>query len=718
MQEFSVRRCYKPEGFGPIVTSQVHHFSDASETGYGAVYYLRLQDQQGHIHCSFIIGKARVAPVKAVTIPRLELAAATVAARLSAVVRRELELPVDSVNFWTDSTTVLRYINNTSSRFKAYVANRIGTILDLSSPGQWNYVGTHCNPADEASRGCSVSAFLNSRWIQGPQFLWETEDRWPKQPIGSLEVELDDPEVKKSAKVGVIATESSPTDRLLEKYSDWHRLKRAVAYMLRFKSLLKKAVATRQTGNVQREDATKSLQVEDLVKAEMAILKYVQSQAFSKELHFMKEYRSSLRKYQLPRSSPLYRLNPILMNGLLVVGGRLHQADQPFESRHPVIVPGKSHVTDVIIDHVHKTEGHQGRQHVLSCVREKFWILHANANVRRVLKDCTKCRRLQGRPLVQQMADLPPDRVRPDLPFSSVGVDCFGPFYVKRGRGTAKRYGVLFTCLSIRAVHIEVVQSLSSDSFINALRRFISRRGKVKEIRSDNGTNFVGAQRELKEEISNWNQQQIETFLVQRNIEWNFNAPGASHQGGVWERQIRTVRKILNSMISSQMLDDEGLSTLLCEVEYTINSRPLTTVSNDHRDLNPITPNQLLLLRSEPVMPPGHFSSTENYSRRRWKQVQHLASEFWKRWRKEYLQTLQQRQKWNDRKPNLQDGDVVLIVENDTPRNLWKLGRVTKTFPDQNGLVRTVELKTQTMTTRRPVNKLVLLVPTEGATVS
>ena len=699
-----VNRCYKPKDFTDITSCQVHHFSDASNVGYGAVTYLRMTNREGKIHCSFVIGKARVAPVKTVTVPRLELAAATVAVRLGAVVKRELEIPVDSVTFWTDSTTVLRYINNRTSRFKTYVANRVETILELSRPEQWRYVGTKCNPADEASRGVSSEKFPDSRWTRGPTFLWETEDRWPEQSDEIQNIEASDPELKKIVKLNATTTEVQPLDRLILRYSSWYKLRRAVAYLIRLKVFLMTRLFANQP--TQRQGP---LILEEMKNAEKDIIKYTQRQAFPDEVVALScvSPRSTVN-----RASSLYRLNPVMNSGIIVVGGRLQHSSLPFEARHPAILPSKSHVTDILIQHIHQTEGHQGRQHVLACLRERYWVIKANSAVRRTLSNCVQCRRLQGRPLKQEMADLPADRVTSDFPpFSFVGVDCFGPLLVKRGRGTAKRYGVLFTCLTIRAVHIEVAHSLTSDSFIHALRRFISRRGNVKEMRSDNGTNFVGAERELRAELSRWNQSQVHNFLLQRDIKWTFNTPGASHHGGVWERQIRSAKKILYALTSSQILDDEGLVTLLCEVENIINSRPLTSVSSDPQDLNPITPNQILLLRSTPVLPPGRFEDTDNYYRRKWRQVQHMASEFWQRWRKEYLQTLQPRQKWNKREHNLQVGDIVLLAETDTPRNLWKMALVTNVFPDEKGLVRSVEIKTNQTTIRRPVTKLVLLSP-------
>lgn len=268
------------------------------------------------------------------------------------------------------------------------------------------------------------------------------------------------------------------------------------------------------------------------------------------------------------------------------------------------------------------------------------------------------------------MADLPADRITPDKPpFTSVGVDCFGPLQVCRGRSLVKRYGVIFTCMTIRAVHLEVAHSLDTDSFLVALRRFIARRGQVKIIRSDNATNFTSGERELRESINAWNQSKIHDTLLQKNIKWIFNPPSGSHFGGVWECCIRTARKILQALLQMQTIDDESLSTLLCEVESVMNGRPLTTVSTDQRDLEALTPNHLLLLQSETQLPRGLFSEEGCFSRRRWKQVQYLSNIFWRRWSKEYLPQLQIRQKWLRKRRNLTVGDVVLVSADNSPHN-------------------------------------------------
>ena len=334
--------------------------------------------------------------------------------------------------------------------------------------------------------------------------------------------------------------------------------------------------------------------------------------------------------------------------------------------------------------------------------------------IRKVLSKCIICCRLSALPVHQQMADLPPERIVPDEPpFTRVGVDCFGPFEVKSRRSMAKRYGVLFTCLAIRAVHIEVASSLDTDSFINALRHFIARRGQVRELRSDNGTNFVGAEREQRKAMEQWNQEQIHGVMLQKKIQWSFNLPAGSHHGGVWERLIRSVRKVLSSTLRVQNLDEESLHTVFCEIEAILNSRPITKASLDPNDLEALTPNHLLLLKTSPTLPPGVFQPTDIYAHRRWKQVQYMSDLFWRRWIKEYLPQLQERQRWTGVKRNLVVGDLVIIMDSTAPRNSWPVGRVIQTFPDRRGFVRQVRVKTRSSCLDRPITKLCLLQESE-----
>ena len=726
--QFRVERCVLPAEFGRPVNCQLHHFCDASQAAYGSVSYLCAVNAEGKVHCSLLLGTSRLAPIRQMTIPRLELSAAVIAVRMDRMLSRELTLEVQESVFWSDSMIVLQYIHSRGKRFQTFVANRLSVIHDGSTPKQWRKVDSKGNPADDVSRGLSgVDMIYSDRWRQGPEFLWKDESSWPSNPVAVPEIACDDKEVKNQsqccaadARCEAGDTEKQdmpgtrqdlgaedPMVRLFESYSCWHRLKKGVAWLLRCKNWLRAKKGADKLPAVTAD----SLDPSELQVAETAIIRYVQQKCFKEEVKALRSRKPVVKK------SPIYILEPFLDDeGIVRVGGRLKNAPLPEKAQHPVIMPKDHHVSKLVARRVHEVQsGHSGKENVLSLIRQKYWIVRARPLVKRVVSECVVCRKFKGKPSVQQMADLPSERVTPDKPpFSNVGIDCFGPFAVKRGRSQVKRYGCLFTCLSVRAIHIEKLDSLDADSFVNAFTRFCARRGVPERVRTDNGTNFVAGEREMREAMQGWKHDgKVKGHLLQKEVKWEFNPPAASHMGGIWERQIRTVRKVLNVILKEQTLDDERLSTLFCEVESIINGRPLTVLSDDPKDESPLTPNHLLLLRGGPELPSGQFDQSDIYGRR-WRHVQFLSDQFWKRWVREYLPTLQLRQKWLQPKRNLRIGDVVLIAGENTPRKNWPMGRIIQTFPGADGLVRSAQVKTSWSILTRPVTKLCLLEATSG----
>ena len=719
MEEFEINRCVKPHDFGKVTDYQLHNFADASEVAYGAVSYLVMTNEDGQVYRSLLMAKTRLAPLKTTTIPRLELLAATLATKLDTMIRRELDFPIAKSTFWTDSMIVLNYIQNKEKRFRTFVSNRLATIHNATETDQWRHVDSALNPADIISRGMPASELKeSSRWLQGPEFLQQPEGCWPTGPSERQEISNDDPEVKTTKGMHNFASSSDAEDcieKLITHYSDWTRLRRAIAWWLRLKKVLQEKV--RKTTPIQ--DGDKTLTVKEIEGAEKAIFQHVQSHAFSEETSVLRDPGDSGETVpKVTKGSKLYKLDPIYQDGLLRVGGRLRRAMIPSEAKHQVILPKKHHVTSLLVRYTHHRVGHQGQNHVLAEIRQRYWILGAGVVVRSMLKRCVNCRKYQARLGKQKMADLPSFRLEATEPaFTNVGVDYFGPFDIKCGRSTRKRYGVVFTCMTTRAIHIEVAHSLDTSSCIDAIRRMISRRGPIKKLVSDNGTNLVGAQAELKRALKEWNEEEILHFTANEGIKWTFNPPTASHQGGVWERQIRTIRKILHAILTEQYLrtchTEEQLHTLMCEVEAIVNSRPLTRVSDDPDDLEVLTPSSLLMMKQVTEPPPGRFTEGDVYARKRWRQMQYLADLFWKRWLREYLPTLQQRQRWQQPERNLQIGDVVLIADETAPRCSWLMGRVLETHPDKQGYVRSVKVKTATSTFIRPVTKLCLLLEQE-----
>ncbi|XP_043199299.1 uncharacterized protein LOC122369009 isoform X2 [Amphibalanus amphitrite] len=284
-----------------------------------------------------------------------------------------------------------------------------------------------------------------------------------------------------------------------------------------------------------------------------------------------------------------------------------------------------------------------------------------------------------------------------------------GPMLVKTGGRHEKRYGLLVTCLATRAVHLELCHSLSTDSFLMAFRRFVSRRGRPKEVFSDNGTNLRAGEREMRRQIQAWNVHAISDRLAQDGIKWHFNPPGACHMGGAWERLISSVKRALRAVLSQLTVTDEALQTVLTEVEAVVNGRPLTHVSTEVDDLEAITPNHLLLGRRVTCLPPGVFDNGESASRRIWRQTQALTDQFWTRWLKEYVPSLTCRRKWTRDMRNLAPGDLVLIAEDNVPRGQWPLGRVIEVMPGPDGRVRSARLRARGGTVHRPATKICLL---------
>ena len=704
LMHFRVPRCVSPVGLSAAAVVELHHFADASQRGYGTASYIRTVGPNGEVHCALLTGRAHLAPLKSVSIPRLELTASKLAVQVNMELTRALEVNLTGVWFWTDSTTVLKYIKNETTRYHVFVANRLAVIHDGSSTDQWRFVPSKQNPADYASRGMDEKDVSKTEmWTQGPAFLWESPDEWPEAPDTGTVTEAD-PEVKTLTTKAVEREEAGedPIKKLSAHYSSWTRLRRGVAWIQKTIQVL-----NRKAQNKSKSPETGDLTLQDLERAEKCIIKKVQRRCFSDEFKDLEAGRP------VKVSSSIAHLDPFLEDSLLRVGGRLVNSTLDWNAKHPLILPRRGEVVDLIIADAHERSGHVGRQHVMAELRKTYWALRANTAVRRVLKDCLSCHRLQRPTEQQKMADLPEDRVEEGhAPFYSTGVDYFGPFFVRRGRAQVKKYGVIFTCLAVRAVHLELADSLSTDSFICALRRFVARRGPVRLIRSDQGTNLKGAEKELKQEVDLLLSEgsTIKKAMMNKGIEWKFNAPGASHHGGVWERMIRSVRKIMQSLMNEQSFTDETLHTLLCEVECIINNRPLVPVSADPKDELPITPNHILHLRSVNLLD-GDSNDTDMCGPKRWKQAAYLAERFWRRWREEYLPLLQERTRVTTRsRANMKTGDVVLLVDHTVPRGVWPLGRIEEAFLGADGRVRTVRVRVRGTNYIRPITKVVKIV--------
>ena len=412
-----------------------------------------------------------------------------------------------------------------------------------------------------------------------------------------------------------------------------------------------------------------------------------------------------------------------MSKGYLRVGGRLNRLRNKLglASTNPIIVP-KGHVATLLIRHFHEKTFHQGRKITEGEIRSNgFWIIGAKRLISTLIRTCVLCRKLRGKVEVQKMTDLPEDSLTPGPPFSAVGVDTFGPWNVttRRTRGGAaqsKRWAIIFTCLTTRAVHIELIEEMSSSSFINALRRITAIRGPIKIFRSDRGTNFIGATDQIGIKSINVEDTKVKQHLDNTGSVWKFNSPHSSHMGGVWERMIGITRRILDGILLQQnkkALTHEVLSTLMAEVSAVINSRPITTISSDPESPIILSPN-ILLTQKQGEVPTisGEFSIKDIYTAD-WKHVQVLSDMFWNKWQENYLQELQSRQKWCIEKPNIKLGDIVFVKDKGLARNDWPVGVVEEAIKSDDNLVRKAVVRIyhegKHVSYTRPITELVLL---------
>ncbi|XP_065944078.1 uncharacterized protein [Magallana gigas] len=724
LENLEIPRTYLSVPTEKLLQKHVHVFTDASEEAIAAVAILRAEDQDGNFHQGFIVGKGKVAPKKAVTIPRLELCAAALGVEISQIIQHQLDIDPKDIHYHTDSKVVLGYIYNRTKRFYTYVSNRVQQIHKVSSPEQWSYVPSEHNPADQSTRPIAVENMKNSPWLCGPKrWFLESKDQG-KTDISDHDKQMpqeydlvdseNDREIRPTLIVKTLhVKEPSIGTERFTKYSTWSSLVSGIARL--------KHVARCWSGTKPCRGwhfCNKAKDVDLYLETEKHIIRAVQGESFREEIRSIRENRA------LNKKSSLVKLNPVLdHDGILRVGGRLMNLELEVTEKNPVIIPGKQHIATLLVRHYHQLTKHQGRHFTEGSIRSAgYWITGAKRIVSSMIYSCVTCRKMRRKPEHQFMADLPEDRLTPGPPFSSVGVDTFGPWEVlaRRTRGGlahAKRWAVMFSCLSSRAVHIEVIEEMSSSSFINALRRFVAIRGSVKEFRSDRGTNFVGSTESLGIDAINVEDRPVNKFLLDNRTVWIFNSPHSSHMGGAWERMIGLTRRILDSLLitgTAKKLTHETLVTFLAEASAIINSRPLVPVPTDPEYPFILTPYTLLTQKTDKGgEPPGPFDEKDAF-KAQWKRVQLLADLFWKRWRKEYLVTLQSRQKWTQHQRNLSVGDVVLLKDSSAHRCDWKMAVVDQVFPSvSDKRVRKVQLRVNkngvnTLYTR-PVTETVLL---------
>ena len=681
LKSIKVNRTYaKIDPLDPVSSHEIHGFSDASNDAYGASVYLKSIHESGNTQISLVSSKSKVAPIKMQTnpdpetTPRLELLGNLLLARLTNTVVDALKhrYKAERVLYWTDSTASLSWIK-TNLEAKAFVENRIKEIRKRTDKNNWFHVKGENNPADIITRNISVKDLTNNTlWWNGPAELRLSTDE--QMTLNINNTNLPPPqEIKKQTSTN-IAVDSSTSPIKIERFNRLNKLYRVTAYVMRF--------------------------VNNFVAKFKLNIKYKQGVFTTNELNHAEHYwlKTAQKNLQLPKQVDSFNDN----EGIQRYNGRLQNAPIPLAARHPILLPSRHHLTELIVLDTHRLVKHAWVKDTLTEVRQRYWIPKGRNFVRKLLFKCRTCRKHQtthySYPRSPPLSSL---RTQDSRSFAVTGIDNFGPVNVKdifstKSR-THKTWATLYTCASSRAIVLDLVGHPSALDFKASLTRFISRRGCPDHIITDNGSNFTADETKL--------------FATERNIIWHLNVPLAPWYGGFFERLIKIVKTLLKKLLGTATYRFDEIQTFLLEIEHIVNNRPITYMYGD--EVEPcLTPNHLVFgrrlnLKSAftneqlPTNEPPSYSKLET-----------TLNDFWKRWRNEYLTELREHQRRTSTKKTMNSppnvGDIVIIEEEYTPRSFWRVAKITELHPGTDGQCRsaTVKLAKTGNVIKRTVNKL------------
>ncbi|XP_045767032.1 uncharacterized protein LOC123868524 [Maniola jurtina] len=606
-----------------------------------------------------------------------------------------------SWNRTTDSMIVLAWLKAGPSRWNTFVSNRVSDILNILDYEQWGHVSTDTNPADCASRGYNAMDLSSHElWWNGPTWLLTLDTN-----RNISEIEDTHEEEKVSLLIALSHTEE---DLIWNKYSSLSRMLRIMSYCRRFLNL--------KLSKDKRKTFSTVVTPKEMNETLNNCIKQVQAIAFNEEI------KQLTSQGYVPKRSQLRKLCPILdQNGILRVGGRIQKSQVDYDVRHLIILPAKSHLSRLIIVDAHQRTMHGGPQLIMSYLRSKYWILRAKVQAKKTYRECVTCIRHSKRNVTPLMGQLPEARLKPSKPFKSAGVDYAGPINIRfspgRGSKSYKGYICLFVCFVTRAIHLEAVTDMTTQGFLQAFRRFTARKGHCQDLHSDNGTNLVGASRQLKEMFNNAKStfpREIAELLAQERTTWHFNPPYAKNFGGLWEAGVRSTKTHLLKVIGDTTLTYEELSTVLAQVEACLNSRPITLLSDDPEDPLPLTPGHFLI--GEPLIniPDENYTQCKISNLDRWRLTQKMVADFWNRWYKEYLVNLNLRYKWNTKTPDPEIDDIVILKEDHMPPCKWLLGRIIQKHVGPDNITRVVTVKCKNGVYKRPVNRICRITKQDG----
>jgi len=671
-------------------------FSDASENAIGACAYVRWENKQGDFVSRLLVAKSRLAPLRKTTIPRLELNAALIGARLGEFITREVRMKFSKTFYIVDSEIVRAQIQKESYGFNTFVGVRVGEIQSKTNKEEWYWVEGSKNIADIISRGksaCDIGP--NSEWQCGPKFLQEKDELWPLKQSFSGEAL---PDVLVPHNVFAVARDGNALSisNIIDasRFSAYYRLIRVTSRVM---AMFKSPPSFRNAASVPNRSAMR--QAERL---------------------WVIDAQQSIQDHLVPQT--MKRLGVTNLDGILVVGARIESWKQhTYNNGPPILLSSKHTLAKLYAQHVHDI-CHLGVSAVVSKVRAKYWIVGLRKLVTSIRFRCVKCKKADEQLQQQVMGRLPDERTKPAPAWSYLSLDIFGPYEIKgetNKRSRSKGFAVIFNCLACRAVHIDIATDYSTASFLLVLRRFMSLRGTPIKVWSDRGSQLRAADKGVREIVSGFDDKMIAQFGGENSFEWEFTSPSAPWQNGCSEALIKSVKRALKISMGTQAYTFTEMQTILFEAASLVNERPIGRHPTSVEDGTYLSPNDLLLGHSTNKVPDGTYDTAcSRYVRYRF--VQLVINSFWKRWTQDFFPQLLIQQKWHTSHRNVKVGDVVLIQDSNLIRGKWKLGRVIQADPSlRDGFVRNVQINHKNpgsknyLTLTRPIQKIIVLVPVE-----
>jgi hypothetical protein len=718
-------RCFFTQEQKNPVKIKLFAFGDASVRAYATAIYIVGFHEDGSVSSNLAFSKSRVAPLKMVqnmeekiTIVRLELLSALITARAVKYVEKAIEkkMKVSEIHCFTDSLINLCRLRKGPDRYKMWVANRLTEVIDLTPAENWRHCPGVQNPADLPTRGLSAEELKDSTlWWNGPDFIKQDQSTWPT----SAEIKLfDDPEAKKKETenyfedlIGTISANEELQSKqpikwdfilnIVSRYEHWFKTIKLFAFILRFGSKKRRQKFAKTEFSTEEKSSTENF-----------LWSLTQRQHYSEEFQKLKSSQKLAEKSKLACYNPEIDIDENIIRS----NTRLQFSNLPMETKRSIILPKNCPIVSKFIMELHRANYHAKAGYLHSIIKEKFIIPQGRNQIKKAIKTCTQRKCVSPMPLTQQMAPLPNLRTDDPAPFKSVAVDLFGPMVVHHKcefqecphKKEENVHVALFTCFHSRAVHLEIVETTGTESFLNAFRSFTARRGNPTTMYSDNAKGFKAAAKEVRALYRSINWNRVTEEGIKKNIEWFFSTERAPHQNGLCERLVRTVKTPLRIAIGAARLTRNQLAIVMTEVEAVVNNRPLCVTSNSPEDLIPITPMELVNGRKLDQLPDPNKRQNVTGFAHLWRKRQAILNQFWKRWHNDYLLSQNIRKIWKN--PTFQDlkDRLVLIREDNMSRNEWKIGRIVEMCPSKDGLIRNVVVKTHSSTLRRPVQKLAL----------